>query len=186
MCLPNPRCRRGEVHKAKNNGRGELFFGKLFGKALTEPGLSLGSFAMGCGGIYTSAAEWQFRDENYSTDRSFARSFLAVRFRETRSMSSNFEVSSMSDLSVASWKENWETRLLAARGGSLPDIGELLEHCRDYLLLIANAEVPSELRPKVGASDLVQQSLAEACQAFPQFQGANEFNARLATVHPAQ
>jgi len=61
----------------------------------------------------------------------------------------------------------------AARGGSSQAIGELLESCRNYLLMVANAEVPNEVRPKLAASDLVQQSVAEAWQAFDQFHGQN-------------
>jgi RNA polymerase sigma-70 factor, ECF subfamily len=50
----------------------------------------------------------------------------------------------------------------------------LLERCRDYLLLVANAEVPQALRAKVAASDLVQQSIAEAWQDFDRFNGDSE------------
>ena len=68
--------------------------------------------------------------------------------------------------------------LVKARQGSSHALGGLLETCRDYLLLVANSEVPGDIRPKVAASDLVQQSLAEAWQAFGDFEGQNQFQLR--------
>lgn len=53
-------------------------------------------------------------------------------------------------------------------------VGRLLERCRAYLLLVANREVDSDIRQKVAASDLVQESLAEAWQAFDRFSGQTE------------
>jgi RNA polymerase sigma-70 factor (ECF subfamily) len=64
--------------------------------------------------------------------------------------------------------------LLAAKSGLSDAAGSLLERYRDYLLLIANAETPSDIRAKVGASDLVQQSIAEAWQSLDQFNGNTE------------
>lgn len=49
--------------------------------------------------------------------------------------------------------------------------GELLNAYRPYLLCIANQELDSKIRPKVGASDIVQDSLLEAYQAIPGFCG---------------
>ncbi|AMV27339.1 RNA polymerase sigma factor [Gemmata sp. SH-PL17] len=48
---------------------------------------------------------------------------------------------------------------------------EMLEVCRRFLLSIANAELPDRLRPKGGASDLVQNTLAAAHEARHQFTG---------------
>lgn len=59
----------------------------------------------------------------------------------------------------------------AARNGSDEALGRLLDGCRDYLLLIANQEVAADLRPKVGASDLVQETFLEAGRVFAQFRG---------------
>ena len=47
----------------------------------------------------------------------------------------------------------------------------MLEVCRRFLLSIANAELPDRLRPKGGASDLVQSALSAAHEARHQFTG---------------
>lgn len=66
-----------------------------------------------------------------------------------------------------------ETRRLIqqARIGSKDSLGDLLESCRQYVLLIAEDGLDGDLRPKVGASDLVQETLLEAQRDFPGFQG---------------
>lgn len=61
--------------------------------------------------------------------------------------------------------------LLAARLGSHSSLGLALDRFREYLLLIANQELSEELRPKVGSSDLVQESFIEAQRDFQQFHG---------------
>lgn len=61
-----------------------------------------------------------------------------------------------------------------ARGGSVDAVGCLSEECRQYLLAIAHAELHSRLRPKLGGSDLVQQTLLEAFQDFSRFSGDDE------------
>jgi RNA polymerase sigma-70 factor (ECF subfamily) len=68
--------------------------------------------------------------------------------------------------------ENFIQQLLAARGGSPDELAWLLENCRPYLLRIANEELDADLRAKLGASDLVQQSVIEAQRDFAGFQGA--------------
>jgi RNA polymerase sigma-70 factor, ECF subfamily len=52
--------------------------------------------------------------------------------------------------------------------------GQALEAWRHYLLLIANRELPAEVRQKVGASDIVQDTLAEAHRDLSQFLGQGE------------
>jgi RNA polymerase sigma-70 factor (ECF subfamily) len=64
--------------------------------------------------------------------------------------------------------------LTAARAGSQEALGQALEACRGYLLLIAQRELGRELQAKGGASDLVQQTLLEACRDFARFPGASE------------
>jgi RNA polymerase sigma-70 factor (ECF subfamily) len=59
----------------------------------------------------------------------------------------------------------------AARAGSSEALGTLLEKFRQYLLLVANERLTPELRPKAGASDLVQDTLLEAQRDFGQFHG---------------
>jgi len=64
--------------------------------------------------------------------------------------------------------------LARARGSDPHDLGRLFEHCRNYLGIVARAQVESWLRAKVDASDLVQQTLLEAYRDFPQFRGTTE------------
>lgn len=61
-----------------------------------------------------------------------------------------------------------------ARNGSHQASGELLEACRDYLLLIANRQLEPQLRQKIGASDLVQETCIRAQDDFVRFQGGSE------------
>ena len=58
-----------------------------------------------------------------------------------------------------------------ARNGSVAAMGRLLEAHRRYLLSVANRELPGELRAKVAPSDIVQDSMLEACQEFAAFAG---------------
>src|SRR4029077_18908049 len=64
--------------------------------------------------------------------------------------------------------EEW---LEAARAGSAEALGKVLEACRPYLLVIANEELDSDLKAKVGPSDVVQDSCAKAHEAFSRFEG---------------
>jgi RNA polymerase sigma-70 factor (ECF subfamily) len=61
--------------------------------------------------------------------------------------------------------------LSAARAGSPEALGEALEACRGYLLLIARRELGADLQAKAGASDLVQQTFLEAQCDFGRFRG---------------
>jgi RNA polymerase sigma-70 factor (ECF subfamily) len=65
-------------------------------------------------------------------------------------------------------------RLAAARGGSREALGQALEACRGYLLLLAERELDTDLRAKGGASDLVQETFLEAQKDFAQFRGDSE------------
>lgn len=47
----------------------------------------------------------------------------------------------------------------------------ILETCRQFLLAVANDELPESLRAKGGASDLVQETLAGAHRNWNQFRG---------------
>jgi RNA polymerase sigma-70 factor (ECF subfamily) len=64
--------------------------------------------------------------------------------------------------------------LRAARAGSRSALGRALEACRPLLLKIAEDDLPPELRGKVGASDLVQESMADAVRGFAGFVGGTE------------
>ena len=61
---------------------------------------------------------------------------------------------------------------LRAGSGLLETFDESLAACRNYLLLIADAEVDADLRAKVGASDLVQETLLDAKLGHEQFDGS--------------
>jgi RNA polymerase sigma-70 factor (ECF subfamily) len=62
-------------------------------------------------------------------------------------------------------------QLAAARDGDGGELGEILDGFREYLLLVANQEVPSEVRPKVAPSDIVQQTFIEAEIGLDDFRG---------------
>ncbi len=61
--------------------------------------------------------------------------------------------------------------LEAARRGSPDALGQALETCRTYLLLIANEDLDPGLRGKVAASDVVQDTFLKAVRDFGQFRG---------------
>lgn len=64
--------------------------------------------------------------------------------------------------------------LATAREGSEEALGCLLQGFRQYLLLVANAELDSALKVKFAASDLVQETLLEAQRDFACFAGRSE------------
>src|SRR5262249_25779684 len=64
--------------------------------------------------------------------------------------------------------------LAAARAGSRAALGQALEACRGYLLLVAQGELAPDVRAKGGASDLVQETLLEAYRDFGRFHGDSE------------
>jgi RNA polymerase sigma-70 factor (ECF subfamily) len=69
--------------------------------------------------------------------------------------------------------------LTAARGGSRDALGQLLQTCRGYLLLVAAGATAPELRAKANPSDLVQETFLEAQRDFGHFRGhtVEEFRA---------
>jgi RNA polymerase sigma-70 factor (ECF subfamily) len=72
--------------------------------------------------------------------------------------------------------EQW---IADARQGCGKSLGHLAERCRQYLLLVANQELDASLRGKVGASDVVQETLLTAQQIFGRFDGQTEVQLRL-------
>ncbi|MFL5330071.1 MAG: sigma-70 family RNA polymerase sigma factor [Gemmataceae bacterium] len=64
--------------------------------------------------------------------------------------------------------------LEAARGGSNPALGAMLDSCRAYIAAIAGREVPVRLQGRVSPSSLVQETYLRACRKFPQFRGDSE------------
>jgi RNA polymerase sigma-70 factor (ECF subfamily) len=65
----------------------------------------------------------------------------------------------------------FERTLAAARAGDAEALGTLLEGCRRYLLFTASRALESTLRPKEGASDLVQRTFLVAHEDFQSFRG---------------
>src|SRR5947207_1225259 len=64
--------------------------------------------------------------------------------------------------------------LNAGRRGDSVALGELLRRYQPWLLILARLEVGKRLRGKCDASDVVQQTLLEACRAFANFRGRTE------------
>lgn len=65
----------------------------------------------------------------------------------------------------------WESFLTDARDGSREAQAQLLEEVRPYLLAVAEGELASDLRPKLAASDVVQNTVCQAWQDFGDFRG---------------
>lgn len=62
----------------------------------------------------------------------------------------------------------------AALSGNAEATAELIQRCRPYLLAVANQNIESGLRPKVAASDAVQETLIEAGRDLGGFRGTSE------------
>ena len=67
----------------------------------------------------------------------------------------------------------------AARRADAEALGRAMEPFRDYLLLVANEELEPELRAKLGASDLVQETFLGAQRDIRSFRGRSEREWRL-------
>lgn len=67
-----------------------------------------------------------------------------------------------------------ERGIEAARQGYGPALGQVLETCRNYLLLTANEELEPQFQAKFAPSDVVQKTYLEACRDFGQFRGRTE------------
>jgi len=67
-----------------------------------------------------------------------------------------------------------EQLLARARSGDQQALGEVLDAYREYLRLLARPRVGPELRVRLDASDVVQETLMEAQRDFHQFAGNSE------------
>ncbi|MCA9260734.1 MAG: sigma-70 family RNA polymerase sigma factor [Planctomycetales bacterium] len=70
--------------------------------------------------------------------------------------------------------EPWQTTLAAARAGDDAALAQIIRRYHDYLLAVAEHHLSETMRAKVGASDIVQQSLLEAHASIDQFRGSSE------------
>lgn len=61
-----------------------------------------------------------------------------------------------------------------ARAGCIDSVGRLVECCRPYLMLVANRELDPAIRAKLGASDVVQETLLTVQKSIGQFEGTKE------------
>ena len=64
--------------------------------------------------------------------------------------------------------------LTLARGGDPTVLGPLLEVYRNYLTLLASAQLNDRLRRRMNPSDLVQEAMLAAHRDFAQFRGGSE------------
>ena len=78
------------------------------------------------------------------------------------------------EFSTGERPQDFDGLLASARAGSREAVAALTERYRPYLLLIANEEWDSDLHAKLGASDLVQESLLVAQHSIADFRGTRE------------
>ena len=64
--------------------------------------------------------------------------------------------------------------LTRARSGDARFIGQLLQHYRNYLMLIANAQIEPRIQHRVSPSDVVQETMLKAHRHFANFRGNSE------------
>jgi RNA polymerase sigma-70 factor (ECF subfamily) len=67
-----------------------------------------------------------------------------------------------------------EELLSAARGGAAEPLGQLLELYRNYLNLLATAQMDKRVQVRCSPSDVVQETFLEAHRDFAQFVGRSE------------
>src|SRR5438128_10963899 len=68
--------------------------------------------------------------------------------------------------------------IVDVRNGQPQRLGELLERYRNYLKLLARAQIDLFLRRRIDASDVVQETFLDACRDFQQFRGGTEAELR--------
>ncbi len=71
-------------------------------------------------------------------------------------------------------RKGLESLLQRARDGDRDAMNDLFESCRAYVGFLARSHVESWIQAKVDSSDLIQQTLMEAHQGFPDFSGQTE------------
>lgn len=79
----------------------------------------------------------------------------------------------MSETLEDSSKE-WGGLIRQARAGCDSALGVIVSRLQNYLLSVANAEMPPSVRSKFSGSDIIQQSMLEAHQSIGSFRGKSE------------
>ena len=75
-------------------------------------------------------------------------------------------------------EQDWSDLIEAAKSGDEVAIGEICARLVEYLWLTADQNLANDLRVKVAASDLVQQTLFEATSKFQSFRGNSRIELR--------
>jgi RNA polymerase sigma-70 factor (ECF subfamily) len=75
-------------------------------------------------------------------------------------------------MSNSSPSPNWQFEAL--RQGKAAAVGELLLPYQPWLALLARLQLDSQFQSKFDASDIVQQTMLEACRDLPRFRGQTE------------
>ncbi|QEG33577.1 RNA polymerase sigma factor [Bythopirellula goksoeyrii] len=70
--------------------------------------------------------------------------------------------------------EDWPALLAAARNGDDEALGQVCEQLRHYLWIMADNGLGTDLQAKLGASDVVQDTMLDAVDDFRSFRGRTE------------
>ena len=100
----------------------------------------------------------------------------SVRGPKGRSRPSHWRNSAISrvDPMTSSSRSTLAELLVLARGGDIAARERLFASCRNYLAVVARAEVESWLQAKVDPSDIVQQTMLDAHRGLENFRGRTE------------
>jgi RNA polymerase sigma-70 factor (ECF subfamily) len=103
---------------------------------------------------------------------------VGIKFERHRPYSAGWAAGVLPDVTLSTENGSAAARIEelipAARDGSPEACGRLWILVRDYLLTIANRELPPELRAKVGGSDLVQETFIDAQRNIARFEGSSQ------------
>ena len=80
----------------------------------------------------------------------------------------------MSLIAAASPMSSVPSLISSARRGNRSSIGMLLQQYRNYLMVLAAAQIEHRLQPRCSPSDVVQETMLRAAQNFCQFRGTTE------------
>lgn len=84
----------------------------------------------------------------------------------------------MSETSLGDDKQSdssqWNVLIESARNGGEEALGQIVKEFREYLLVVADREIGTQLQAKFDASDVVQTSLVEAMSSINKFKGSSE------------